>query len=239
MCCFCAILLCCVVPQDGQNTGPDLNEIHMAYDRADFARAFRLASEAVWRAEPSDRVSHLFEIMDQCRKNEWYRSRGVTLPSRKEWSEMKSRLSRRECVVFLCNRAFLAVGPPNDPGAVVPPSIHQALLDEAVEDVQPESLNEEIDPFAELLALNLGVSELDIIYPFFSEDWIFRPSPVEEDVSSNCMPAGRYCLCVIVNRACGKPNLIWEYDLSDQEWSDPKKVAELVKSRRLSADRKE
>lgn len=209
----------------------DLRLIHGQFDSGSFEEAYALASEAVWNAHPTEDMDHLLRIMDQCRKQAWYVAHGIKLPSRREWADEKGRLSRSESIKYLCHRICLARGPGSNPGTVVPLSILGALSNKPQVDSPKAALDEIIDPFSELLAMNLTKADLEVVYPFFATDWIFRPTGSHPTLCTNCSPAGRHCLCVLVNRACGKQNLIREYDLTDIEWCTPQKIAEPFSNR--------
>lgn len=191
--------------------------------------------------EPEDRTRELTlqersipdarHTLQECHLRSVNEAKGLRLPTIREWIQIKQSSSRMDQIAYLGDRISLSKGVVNENGLIVPGCILDVTRRRELRKPDPnknDSDDQPIQPFLELLKLNILKSEVAQLYQYFAVNWTFLP---DSDVAAEELrlhASSRYCLCVVINQAFESRNAIREYDLTDDDWRDIEKIAILV-----------
>ena len=169
--------------------------------------------------------------LQECHLRSINEAKGLRLPTIREWIQIKQSSSRMDQIAYLGDRISLSKGVVNENGLIVPECILDVTRRRELRKPDPnknDSDDQPIQPFLELLKLNILKSEVAQLYQYFAVNWTFLPDSdvVAEELRLHA--SCRYCLCVIINQAFERQNAIREYDLTDDDWRDIEKIATLV-----------
>lgn len=170
----------------------------------------------------------------ECHHRSVNAAKGLKLPTIQEWAQIQISTSRMHQIAYLGERISLCKGVLNDNGLIVPECILDVARQKKLVGPSTEIVGEidrQIDPFQELLMLQISDIEVSQLFPYFTVNWTFLPKNNETIAGHPLHSASRYCLCVVINDVFKRLNMIREYDLTDTEWQDVKAIAALVQTR--------
>ncbi len=183
-------------------------------------------------------VPDALHTLKECHLRSVNYAKGLKLPKHEEWARLKQSLTRLEQIAYLGDRISLSRGAVNENGLVVPRCIlATAKARTSLPPVQKREheATSSVEPFEELLKLNIQAAEVSNLYKYFAVNWTFLP---DRDGTHNDIPlhaASRYCLCVLINQAFRRRNGIREYDLTDEEWKDVNRISSLVQHKLIDS----
>lgn len=236
-----------ITPQEGIPVGQSICFVSIpAFQAGHWDAAFDAALDALRHIdsksdEPEDLIRELTpqerslpdlrHTFQECHLRTVNEAKGLRLPTIQEWMQLQQSLSRTDQIVYLGDRISLSKGVVNENDVVVPGSIQRVARRRKLVPPMPEMSRGDdstIDPFEELLKLNVLPAEVTHLYRYFAVNWTFLS---EGDATAANLPlhaGSRYCLCVVINQIFKRRNAIREYDLTDDDWQDVEKIAELV-----------
>ena len=179
--------------------------------------------------------------LQECHLRSVNEAKGLRLPTIREWIQIKQSSSRMDQIAYLGDRISLSKGVVNENGLIVPRCIPDVSRRRELGEADPNKNDwddQPIEPFLELLKLNILKSEVAQLYPYFAINWTFLPDgDVVAAEELRLHASSRYCLCVVINHAFQRRNAIREYDLTDDDWQDVEMIAALVQRKCIDLPR--